>query len=489
VAVPVADGLSRRAFLGRALGTGLCLPAAAAVLDACSHSSAPARPKAKARAPEGVTVLVGFGAGNQPSQVAAQEEVARGLIAARPDLKLNFERVTSGAEAKLTRDIATGLPPQLVLPVGADGVSRFVEGGTWEDLRPRLDADGLDLDRLFVPEALAAARAAAYYGPGSQRVVGLPLAVHSRFIAVNDDLFHKARLPVPRHAWGDAAWTYDKLLDLARSTTVDAKGRRAGQPAFDPAAIVQYGLARLDTDVIARGYAAVLPWDPATRKVGYASGEFVAGLQFAADLRNRHHVVPSDAAAAALAAAAPGADPRMQLWLSGRAAMAEVCTCDLPSWGAVKGFAWSATAVPAGPRGLATALEVELGTMVAAKGARLDRAWEVLKGFLVTPANQARLASGGSAGIPALRENSHLFAEGLARSHPGLDPAIVAGGVSHGTLVGAWHPAYDALPAAVGTFVDRALAGQLPPAEAAAMAGPAAQQVVDAWLSSHRLPG
>lgn len=98
---------------------------------------------------------------------------------------------------KLTLGIASGNPPQIVMPTGLVNVNAFLDKGVWEDLAPRLDADGLKLDQLYLPALGRAARITPYYGPESTHVLALPVVAHGHFIGVNNDLFAKAGVPVP----------------------------------------------------------------------------------------------------------------------------------------------------------------------------------------------------------------------------------------------------------------------------------------------------
>jgi multiple sugar transport system substrate-binding protein len=480
------------------MAVGAGLPTVSVIAGACSRGRAPraqaqspahGRPTTTAAIGGTVTIMVGLGRSADPRQAAVQQSVAQAYVLAHPQVQVNFERVAQAVAASRITGEGGRQRPDLVLPSGVTGISRFVDAGVWQDLRPRLDAERVDVADLFVPPSVGVARATDYYGDGSRHVVGLPIAVHAHVMAVNVDLFRKAGVPAPAFGWDDADWTYDKLLDLARATTLDTRKRRSGQPGFDPRAIAQYGLARIDDTVFERGFGADVPYDPRSRRVGYGSDQFAAGLQFVADLVNRHHVLPTGAAAAALGRPVAGADPRLALWLAGRAAMAEVCVCELRPWGDVKGFRWTAVALPRGPRRLAAPLDVDMGAIVAGAGSDRDASWDVLAGMVLDPSRAGVLAVEGLGAVPALREASPLFADAMRREHPDLDVAILLDAVAHGTTDAvAWHPAYDRLVPTVEPMLAPVYAGAMPAAEAAPRAAEAAQRLVEEWLASHPRP-
>ena len=482
------DRISRRAFTRRALALGLSLPAASAILIAAESADA------ATRAGTGlVDILVGFGTGNDPSQIPIQQQIANKLMARHHGLQIRFDRVLSSdiANQKLTLQIASGRPPQVIMPTGLYGINLFIDKGVWQDLGPQVRADGVKLEDLYLPAAVDAARAVAYYGPTSTHVIGLPVTVHGHFLGINNDLFKKAGVPIPTYGWGDPAWNYNKILELAQATTLDAHGHRANHGGFDPTHIVQYGFARFDPTIVARGYGARIPYNPATKKPGYDTPEFINGLRFAADMQNKYHVVPDDATAAALSGANANEDGRLMAWLSGRMAMAELCSCDLPTWGAVKSFKWSVIAIPTGPKRLFADINLDVGAIVSSRkhNGNVDGAWEVLKGYLLDPDNERRFSYSSLRGIPALKQNAHVFGDALRRDYPKLDAAIITESVSHGSDDGeAWHPAYTQIDNATGPIFDLVMHGRMTAAQAGPLMQKAAQKALDDWFAHNKLP-
>ena len=137
--------LSRRHFVQRALLLGFSVSGAGALLAACENSSPKAggspAPRASGKELRGkVQVLVGFGTGNAPEQVAVQQSLANAFTRQHPGVTIEFLRVPSSSDArtKLTVLIAGGQPPDLVMPAGLFGISLFVDQNIWRDLGPLL---------------------------------------------------------------------------------------------------------------------------------------------------------------------------------------------------------------------------------------------------------------------------------------------------------------------------------------------------------------
>jgi ABC-type glycerol-3-phosphate transport system substrate-binding protein len=178
-------------------------------------------------------------------------------------------------------------------------------------------------------------------------------------------------------------------------------------------------------------------------------------------------------------------------WLSGKVAMTDLCTCDLPTYGAVKAFSWSAVATPRGPKRLVTVLNPDFGAIVAAeKGNKnTDAAWQVLKGFLIDPGNERKFSYDSLRGVPALKVNSGVFFDAVKRNYPNLDASILADGITYGTPMSElWYPAYNELGGAVSPIFDKVMAGETTAAEAAPQAVAAGQKAVDDWFRANKLP-
>ncbi len=115
-------GLTRRELLLRAayVAPAAFLPG---LLAACGNDSGSGSGGSQA-----LDVLVGFGTGNAPNQIPAQEELAR-AFASGGGPGISFRRIPDGDEAQrqLGVLIAAGTPPDIILPTGVFGISLYLD--------------------------------------------------------------------------------------------------------------------------------------------------------------------------------------------------------------------------------------------------------------------------------------------------------------------------------------------------------------------------
>lgn len=475
------DGsITRRTFVGRAAAAGAALAAYGGLLGACGGSGTSKRLSGSAQ------VLVGFGTGNDPTQVPTQEALAREFQKAHPGARIEFLRIpdSDAAQRKLGLLIAAGTPPEIVLPAGIFGISLYLDQNAWLDLGPFMKDSGVSLDDFHAP-ARRAARAVAYYGDDSNAAVGIPSGMFSHAVGYNKDLFREAGVPEPPHEWDTPGWTYDRLLEVATALTRDKRGRTPDKPGFDAGSIVQFGLGHWDTGIMLYGFGA-RSYDPATRRVRFDTPEYVAGTQFGVDLVNRHHVLATDELAAGVASGA--SDPQLGAWQRGKIAMVDMCTCDLPSFGAVQRFDWDVAAWPRGPKRLASTLNLDVGAIVA-RSRNHELSWQILRELLTVPASERRLATRGYGAIPPLKSQSAAFVPYVKRRYPGIDLQVFLDGIEHGTAESeAWYPAFAQVGDLGGQFLQPVFEGKAPAAAQLSKYQVAAQGKVDAWLREHKLP-
>ena len=488
-----AGVISRRQFVTRALGLGLSAVAAGTALAACGSSKSRAAATATTTTPSkaltgSIQILVGYyGTGNKPSQVQVQEALAAAFTQQHPGVNISFLRVPSSSDAKtkLVTLIAAGTPPDLVLPTGIYGTSLFLDQDIWLDLAQLLRRDGLDL-RGYNPVTGAATHQPSYYGTAGTGVVGLPVGVNDHAIAYNQQLFAKAGVPAPPASWTDGAWTFTALLDTARALTVDGKGRHPTDSGFDPTTVKQFGLGHFFRETIFFAYGGEY-YDPATKKAVMASAGGTAGIQFAADLVNVHHVQPSMTVEATLGAGGGSGNEESFLWKNGQLAMIDMGTSDITSFAMGTPFPFGLAAVPAGPARRFCFLNLDVGCIVKASRNQ-DLAWEVLKHFSLDPATDQQLAYGSYNEIPPLTQEAGTFVTGVKASLPSANPQVWLDGFpSAGADNEAWFPAFAEVNTLVGNAFDSIVGGK---AASAVMPGlqTAAQAQIDQWFQTHKLP-
>lgn len=489
--------ISRRSFVEGALKLGLSATAAGALLAACGGSSSskkttnpgqPATTTAKALSGK-VQVLVGFGTGNSPSQLPVQAALAAAFTQAHPNVSIDFLRVpgSSDAATKLTTLIAGGQPPDLVLPAGLFGISKFVDQDVWLDLRPYFDRDGISLDS-FLPETATGARVTNYFGPNGKGIIGVPIDVHDHALAYNEELFSKAGVAPPPTSWSDSSWTLEgKFLDTARALTVDSAGKHPNDAGFNADKVTQYGLGNFFRETVFYDFGGHI-YDDASRKAQFDKPGSIAGIQFASDLVNKHHVLPSDTQIATLGSGGGKGNEAQFAWLQGKLAMIDMCSCNIKTpYGTNVPFSWKPAALPAGPARRFGFLNLDVGAIVAASKDH-DLAWEVLKFFTIDPTNESKLAFDSYGGVPPLKANQGAFAEGIKRDLPNVNPQVWLDGFPSASPENeAWWPAFAEVNDLIGKSFDSIMGGT-----AAATAMPqlqqAAQAKIDDWFKTHKLP-
>ncbi len=203
--------------------------------------------------------FVGLGAGTDPSQLAAQQQVVADFNASQTEIYLTLEIVENAVALEtLQAEIEAGDPPDVVGPVGVRGSNDL--SGQFLDLTPIISATGYDLSD-FDPTWFE-----MYSDPG-QGLTALPFDTYPSFIYYNKDLFDAAGLAYPPHEYGQpytdttygGDWTMDKVAEIARLLTLDGDGYVATDPSFNKNNVVQFGYVVQWTD--ARGEATLFGAD------------------------------------------------------------------------------------------------------------------------------------------------------------------------------------------------------------------------------------
>lgn len=99
------------------------------------------------------------------------------------------------------------------------------------------------------------------------------------------------------------AWTWDKMLEVAKKLTVDKNGKHPDDPGFDPSNIVTYGVNIPTYDYgwipMANSNGGGLT-SPDGKQLWLNKPETVKAIQDIADLMNKYHVMPNPAQQKAL---------------------------------------------------------------------------------------------------------------------------------------------------------------------------------------------
>jgi multiple sugar transport system substrate-binding protein len=195
-----------------------------------------------AKGPNGGTVVrwfIGLGGGTQPAQIGPEQAFITAYNASQKDVYIQYEIVDNTQASNILKtEIAAGNAPDIIGPVGVEGLNLFTD--QLLDLKPQIASTGYTstgVDQSLVDFFNSLGQNGA--------TVGLPFAVYPSFIFYNKDLFDEAGLPLPPTKVGDLyngkPWDLDALRTLSMKLTVDKAGKDATEAGFDPANIVQWG--------------------------------------------------------------------------------------------------------------------------------------------------------------------------------------------------------------------------------------------------------
>jgi multiple sugar transport system substrate-binding protein len=220
--------------------------AAASAATSAAPSATPliasSAPIAQGPGPNGGTVVrwfIGLGAGTQPAQIGPEQAFITAFNAAQKDVYIQYEIVdNTQASTILKTEIAAGNSPDIIGPVGVEGLNLFQD--QLLDLKPLIQKNS------YQPTGVDPKLVDFFNSLGQNgATVGLPFAVYPSFIFYNQDAFDEAGLPYPPTKVGDQydgkPWDLDALRTLAMKLTVDKNGKDSTETGFDPANIEQWG--------------------------------------------------------------------------------------------------------------------------------------------------------------------------------------------------------------------------------------------------------
>ena len=201
----------------------------------------PAPINADAPGPNGGKVIrwfIGLGTGGKPDQIAAETKVADDFNNSQKDIYLSVEiydnRVASN---QLQIEIAAGNAPDIIGPVGVEGLNIF--RNQILDLSDLVTSQNYDMSNID-PKLVE------FWKMGeNDAMIGLPFATYPSFMYYNKKLFDEADLPYPPTKvdaqYEGKPWDMEAVRQLGMKLTVDKNGNDATSADFDPNSIVQWG--------------------------------------------------------------------------------------------------------------------------------------------------------------------------------------------------------------------------------------------------------
>lgn len=236
------------------------------------------------------------------------------------------------------------------------------------------------------------------------------------FLYYNKKHFAEAGVHKPPGQW-DRPWSFAEFLDMAKALTKRDRSGRVSRWGFVDTWVAAYsaGLFGMNNGV---------PWsDPRMNPshVNFDNDAFLDGVQFYADLSHKHKVAPTASETQSMST--------MDLFSSGKAAMALGGHWRYQTFDRAEGLDFDVTILPTGPRGHGARSNIgTTGLAIAASSGRKQQAWEFVK-FAAGPVGQAIIGE-TSLFVPVLR--SAINSTGFAQAHRRIgNLAVLTGGPAH----------------------------------------------------------
>jgi multiple sugar transport system substrate-binding protein len=274
----------------------------------------------------------------------------------------------------------------------------------------------------------------------------LPEQWSGNFLFYNKRLFAEAGVPAPPDRW-DQPWSFTEFLTSATALTRRDGSGQATQWGFVDTWVPYYSAGLF-------GMNNGTPWcSPRTNPthLNFDDDAFIEGVQFYADLAVTHRVAPRAADVQSIST--------MDLFSSGRAAMALGGHWRYQTFSRADGLDFDITVLPAGPNGHGAKSNIgTTGLAIAASSTRKQQAWEFVK-FATGPIGQA-LIGGSGLFVPAL--TSAIRSAGFAIAHNRIrNLAVLTDGPGHSGYLPVT-PAWQKIDALMDRDIGPVLRGRRP---------------------------
>ena len=392
---------TRRAVLGRATAGAATLAAAG-----CGVGGAGGEAGAPKTLKTGITLQWGSsGAGG--SRVALHQAQAQLFMDKFPGIKVevlpdgeNLDKVQAG--------IAAGSPMDLISN-NEMRYATFASNGSVLALDDLIKRDRYDL-KDFLPRGLG-----AWQWRGKQ--YGMPFAgIMTPY--VNLDLAQQAGGKQPPRTWTDKTWDRNAFLEFARRATkreADKTAQWGITAPFDNLRIFMSWVWSEGGDFFDKDLTRLTLTDPVA----------LEGLQFHADLMNRHRVMPHPNELADLGGF-------YGPFTSNRAAIGIQSPGGVAVNRQTSGLRWSLTALPYGSKGVAIG-GVGSGWFMISSAKNHDETWELLK-VIESPASDKMTALRGEA-LPARKSIAADPEFAHPKEAPGADMKVLVEALEHAQRV------------------------------------------------------
>lgn len=221
------------------------------------------------------------------------------------------------------------------------------------------------------------------------------------FLFYNPKLFGEAGVPAPPQRW-DRPWSFTEFVDTAKALTKRDGSGRVTQWGFVDTWVPAYsaGLFGMNNGV---------PWSTPRMNpthLNFDDDAFIEGVQFYADLANKHKVAPRPSDQQSMST--------MDLFSAGKAGMALGGHWRYQTFARAQDLDFDVTVLPTGPNGHQACSDIgTTGLAIAASSSRKEQAWTFVK-FATGAAGQTLIGESGLF-VPVLR--SAVTALGFAEAH------------------------------------------------------------------------
>ncbi|WP_243013848.1 ABC transporter substrate-binding protein [Brevibacillus borstelensis] len=374
-------------------------------------------------------IVLKMGYYSDPPTQKKMEELLAKFMEKHPNIKITTE---TGPHAqffqKLNTQIAGGNAPDLWLSDGVK-VFEFAERGAVKDLRELIEKD-LSKEEYYGMDANK--------GPGGE-VWGVPQGIQIGVLYYNKALFDKAGLKYP-----DANWTWDQVKEAAELMTIDASGKNAKDPSFDPNKVSEYGFTIFSSPVgVSRGWFPLMKTfgggvlDSSLQKAVLDTPENKQAIEWMVDGMKRG-IFPDPVDLQSFQ------DP-FKPFLSGVSGMQiDIYAARVKMREA--GLNFDVAPIPAGPGGKRFAPSI-VNSWVISKTAdekKTQAAWEWIKYWATDDEAQREWASLGEA-IPVKKKVAEevLTSDTSLNAKVFLDSMEFAGSLDANAVFGEWRKAFD----------------------------------------------
>ena len=421
--------LSRRQFLRHSLavavGAGVtgalssCAPVTTAPAAPAPAAPAAEQPTAAAAAPAAGTTKIVWYNNSDPVRNAWEEDVVKQFTAKAPDIKVELMVVPwDEFEPKMAALLASGQPPDVWSEWGSSGFMDYYHRDMLLDQTEFVmrDEKELQLDQ-YDPKVIDLFRVEG-------KVYGIPMFNLHTSVYYNKKIFDEAGMQYPTTDWDDKTWTFDKMVEMAKSLTVSND---------DPTKAVwglEYGGYMQDIcspwpwgkDLFGPNYGEEAYATGIAKEVDTTDPDVVASYQWQADLRFKHKVMPTQAAYQALSAMG-GAFP------SGKLAM--TLNGDWMWWvnKPIKDFEWGVAAMPWGPVGNRNTMFTD-PWFIAKNTANPEKTWQFVK-YTLSDEGLIGLITGLGC-LPAKKSMMDPFIKQYPNMKPEDITKVTQGGLTYG---------------------------------------------------------